>query len=157
MDTARVHYPHASSYLARLTPTARPGKAPVFGISPIDTATFDAWESVAPLLQVKRSEAPARLEIFAGLSNMTVQDALVPIEGMLLFNSSGNLITHVLSAKLGYDEQGPALSMMILEALDVPSNMIKDINNSARGAKVYHLSVWRDMHGRWWWKQFDIS
>lgn len=101
-------------------------------------STHVVWQQLEPILvridEARESEQftasppfslPARLELIWDRHHSHRQ-------GLVMFDSQGQLIVHVVHALLGYDGSGPQLSKQILTHLGVGEAMFEQIQHEVR-------------------------
>lgn len=152
--TSTAPFPHTSAYTDRRTPEMgyRSGHLEYQdgrSLRPMDGHTETIWRTLRLILMGIMEDArsrdwnadystPARMEFF--------WDPKAEQRGVVIFDSQGRMIVHVLHALLGYGGSGPGLSENIMKTLGVTEEMIKDIQESVWSEQPYKLIVSRQLH-----------
>lgn len=150
--TSTAPYPYQRPYMDNLEPAVRefgfPHWSTYMSFPAIDDGTDTSWvrleiilAGVTALAQQHGWNAsfglPARLEF--------TWDNASDRRGVLIYDSRGQLIVHVVHALLGYSGSGPALSEQILSALGA-QELFAPMNQAARD-RAYVLVASRQPHG----------
>lgn len=141
-------YPYKNPLVDRLEPqndtlAGYPLWQHSLSLKAITGVTHEAWNQFQTVANIIESGMTpfgpiARLEFF--------WDHTEDTRGVAIFDSSSNLVTHVVHALLGYEGSGPGLSEKIMERVGVPSEVFRAVQQSTWNSRPYMVVVSRQKH-----------